>query len=109
MYTFFLRGSIFSKHQQARGYRISHKWFFAHCDVFWAGHFPRKLVKAHISATLRVFAEYKSDVSYYQVTLSPKLFSHFSIFENSSGKMQDFVISIASLAFTEGKLKACKH
>lgn len=71
--------------------------------------FPRKLVKAHISTTFRVFAEYKSDVSYYQVTLSPKLFSHFSIFENSSGKMQDFVISIASLTFTEGKLKACKH
>ena len=56
--------------------------------------FPWKLVKAHISATLRVFAEYKSDgVSYYQVTLSAKLSSNFSIFENSSGKMQDFVIS----------------
>ena len=54
-------------------------------------------MKAHISATLCVFAEYKSDVSYYQVTLSPNLFSHFSIFQNSSGKMQDFVIYSQSL------------
>ena len=65
--------------------------------------FPMRLVKAHIYAALRVFAEYKSDVSYYQVTLSPKLSSHFSI--NSSGKMQDFVIS-SQPRFRWGKTKS---